>query len=247
LSTLDLAVITFNEEKTIKKCLDSVPFAQNKIVIDSHSTDQTCLIAKSNGAKVIERDWPGFPKQKQFALDQCTSEWILVLDADEWLTSEAQKEILNIIQNDLDFSYRIPRQQIFMGKLLTRGKGVDYPLRLIRNKRARYNNREIHEEIIPDNSVHCLKHSMHHQSSITINERLEKMKRDVEMEMPINPSTPVGFHALIIKPTLFFLSSLVRKKTYKDGLPGIIWLGLFVVQYFLIAARHFENQQIKSP
>jgi glycosyltransferase involved in cell wall biosynthesis len=244
--TIDLAVITLNEENTIKKCLDSVPFANQKYVIDSHSTDQTREIASTCGAQVIERDWPGYPKQKQFALDQCKADWILVLDADEWLTDDAVTEIKNVINNNHNYvGYEVPRYQIFMNNVLTTGKGVDYPLRLIKNGKAQYNDREIHEEIIPDGSVGRLKHGMEHLSSSTINERLDKMKRDVEMEMNETFSKECNFKNMIISPCTYFLSYLIKKKTWKDGLPGIIWLALFSIQNFLIVARHFENNNKK--
>lgn len=247
MSTIDLAVITFNEEKTIKRCLESVPFATEKYVIDSRSTDNTREIANDCGAHVINRDWPGFPKQKQFALDQCKSDWILVLDADEWLTTEAVDEIKKIIiLNENHVGYEVPRYQIFMDKVLTQGKGVDFPLRLIKNKKANYNDREIHEEIIPNGSISRLKAGMEHLSSVTINERLEKMKRDVEMEMNENFQKECNFKNMIIAPTTYFLSYLIKKKTWKDGLPGIIWLALFSIQNFLIVARHYETSLNKK-
>ncbi len=247
MSAIDLAIITLNEENTILRCLESVPFAKEKYVIDSHSSDQTREIAQKFGAHVIERDWPGYPKQKQFALDQCKSQWILVLDADEWLTEEAINEIKKIIESDTKHvGFEIPRYQIFMNKVLKQGKGVDYPLRLIRNGKAKYNNREIHEEIIPDGTVGRLNHGMEHLSSSTINERLDKMKRDVEMEMDEAFPKDFNFKNMIITPCTYFLSYLVKKKTWKDGLPGIIWLALFSIQNFLIVARHFEEAEKKD-
>lgn len=247
MSTIDLAVITFNEENTIKRCLESVPFATNKYVIDSHSTDQTKEIARECGAHVIDRDWPGFPKQKQFALDQCQSEWILVLDADEWLTTACMSEIKKIIASDTPYvGYEIPRYQIFMNTVLTRGKGIDFPLRLIKNKKGKYNDREIHEKIIPNGNTSRLKYGMEHLSSSTINQRLEKMKRDVEMEMNETFEKKCNFKNMIIAPTTYFLSYLIKRKTWKDGLPGVIWLALFSIQNFLIVARHYEQSLTKK-
>jgi len=84
--TLSVAIVTHNEEANLARTLASVQWADQLIVVDAHSTDRTADIARSFGATVIVRDWPGFAPQKNFAIDQCTGEWVLSLDADEELS-----------------------------------------------------------------------------------------------------------------------------------------------------------------
>src|SRR5215469_6836845 len=90
---LTLVVITYNEANSIARCLDSVPFAAEKLVIDSGSTDDTIAIAQAHGARVVHQDWLGFGAQRNFATTQCSNEWILALDADEYLSPELAAEL----------------------------------------------------------------------------------------------------------------------------------------------------------
>ncbi|NMW24733.1 glycosyltransferase family 2 protein, partial [Rhodanobacter denitrificans] len=90
---LTLAVITHNEAESIARCLDSVPFAAEKLVVDSGSDDDTVAIARAHGARVVHQDWLGFGAQRNFASNQCSHDWILVLDADEYLSPELAAEL----------------------------------------------------------------------------------------------------------------------------------------------------------
>src|SRR3981081_1437265 len=90
---LTACIITHNEADRIESCLRSVSFCDEILVVDSHSTDTTRQIASSLGARVIERDWPGYRSQKQFAIDSASSDWVLCLDADERVSPELRSEI----------------------------------------------------------------------------------------------------------------------------------------------------------
>ena len=246
--TLGLAVITKNEEKNIAQCLESVPFAKNKIVVDSLSTDKTTEIATNLGAQVFERKWEGYPKQKQFALDQVNTDWILVLDADEYLSPEAQVEIQKIILNpNASDSYRIPRYEVFMGQIIKYGKGVDHPLRLIKKGKGQYTTREVHEEIIVNGSCGIMKHGMIHKSSVDILSRYEKIKRDLVLEKQYITGETISLTTLFGGPVRFFMSYMIKKKAWKDGVPGVIWLLFFTFQLFLQQALQYEQSLIKKP
>src|ERR1700751_5892911 len=93
-SGLSACIITYNEADRIEACLRSVDFCDEIIVVDSHSTDRTRELAAACGARVIERDWPGYRSQKQFAVDAARHEWVLCLDADERVSPELRAEIL---------------------------------------------------------------------------------------------------------------------------------------------------------
>ena len=90
---LSLLVLTCNEQANIARCLDSVPFADEKLVIDSGSSDATLAIAQAHGARVVTQSWLGFGPQRRFATTQARHAWILFLDADEWLSAELQREL----------------------------------------------------------------------------------------------------------------------------------------------------------
>ncbi len=246
-ATLGLVVITKNEEKNITRCLQSVPFANVKIVVDSLSTDQTVLLAESEGAKVFLKKWEGYPKQKQFALEQVDTDWILVLDADESLTTEAQAEIKVIMQNnDAKDAYTIPRYQVFMGRILTHGKGLDYPIRLLKKGKGSYTSREVHEEILVNGTCGKCKNGMNHESSLDVISRYDKIKRDITLEQQYISNKKISLFTLFGGPARYFLSYFIKGSAWRDGVPGVIWLILFTFQMFLQNAIQYEKSITSS-
>src|SRR5579871_1503690 len=97
---LSVAIITFNEEANLARTLASVAWAEEIVVVDSGSTDKTVEIARSSGAIVIEREWPGFAAQKNFAIAQCSGTWILSLDADEEVSPELQRQMRLLLSSN---------------------------------------------------------------------------------------------------------------------------------------------------
>jgi glycosyltransferase involved in cell wall biosynthesis len=97
---LSVAIVTLNEEETLARTLASVAWAEEILIVDSGSTDRTAEIARSFGARVIEREWPGFATQKNFAIEQCSGTWVLSLDADEELTPDLQQEIRALLSTN---------------------------------------------------------------------------------------------------------------------------------------------------
>jgi len=243
MQTLGLAVITKNEEADIERCLRSVPFADQVVVVDSGSTDRTIEIAERCGARVIQRAWPGFPKQKQFAMDQMETDWVLVLDADERLTDEAQAEIRAILDRPRTAGgpdgYRISRFPRFLGRELRHGRGPDSPVRLLRRGRGRYSSREFHEGILVDGPVAEMSSGMVHECS-TVVDRLEKIQAETELEMRYRPEDRPGVVRLFVNPVRFFLSFMFRRGGWRDGMEGAIWTALFAFQIFFREARFFE-------
>ena len=144
---ISAVLITFNEEANIADALHSVEWADERLVVDSKSTDRTIEIARELGARVITRDWPGFSKQKQFAVDSAENDWILSIDADERVTPELRGEIEGLRQrNELAEGYRIPRLSTYMGREIRHsGWYPDRQLRLFDRRKGRWNGRIIHE------------------------------------------------------------------------------------------------------
>lgn len=146
---ITVTVIAKNEADRIEPCLSSVAdWADEIVVLDSGSEDNTVEIAKRFTQKVVCTDWPGFAKQKQRALDMATSDWVLSLDADEVMTEELKQEIDRILSSapKLD-GYHFPRHLILAGKRLDFA-GRDHPLRLFRKSVSRFSESKVHERII---------------------------------------------------------------------------------------------------
>lgn len=146
---ISAAIISYNEEKNIADAIKSVEWADEVIVVDSRSEDRTREIAADMGAKVIERDWPGFAAQKQFAADSARNDWVLSLDADERISPELRDEILKI-DGGAD-GYRIPRLSIYMGRPIRHGGWYpDRQLRLFDRQKGRWKQVRVHESFIMD-------------------------------------------------------------------------------------------------
>jgi glycosyltransferase involved in cell wall biosynthesis len=237
---VSLVVITLNEEKNIKKCLDSAPFANEKIVIDSGSTDNTVQIAKKCGAKVIHHDWEGYGKQKSFAISCSSNNWILLLDADEFLSDELIKEIPKKLGDIENFAYELPIKQIFMGKICNYGRSLSWPVRLYDRSKGSYDLKNIHESFIPNGKVHRLNGYALHNSATTVTKRLDKIQRDVELEIQNNYSKS-NLIQLLIDPFRYFVNIYIKKSGYKDGLEGFILSALFSYQIFSQHLAHLKK------
>jgi glycosyltransferase involved in cell wall biosynthesis len=164
---LSLIVITKNEEAAIARCLRSANFADEIVVLDHASSDKTAEIARALGARVIvTADWPGFGPQKNRALGHATGEWVLSLDADEWLEPALAAEIVAAIARaDAADGYEIPRRSRFCGKIVRHGdwRG-DRVLRLFRKGRGRFSGDHVHERVIVEGRIARLVCPLDHES-----------------------------------------------------------------------------------
>ncbi|MGI2258563.1 glycosyltransferase family 2 protein [Shewanella sp. GXUN23E] len=150
--SLSVILITKNEADRVEPCLKSVAnIADEIIVLDSGSTDDTLQICKKYTDKVFETDWPGFGKQKQRALDKASCDWVLSIDADEALDEQMQQALLTLLSQDQieQTAYRLPWGVTLYGKTLKYGRSARSVLRLFKREGARYTLDEVHETVIP--------------------------------------------------------------------------------------------------
>lgn len=180
LPRLSLIVIAKNEEASIGRCLRSAAFADEKVVVDNGSTDKTIEIARALGARVIEtHDWPGFGPQKNRALKAASGDWVLSLDADEWLEEPLADEILAAIARDNRFDgYYIPRRSRFCGEVVRYcGWSPDYVLRLFRRGNGQFSNDKVHEHVDVAGRVGRLKQPIEHDSITDLADAEDKAER----------------------------------------------------------------------
>ena len=178
--SLSVAVITKNEEAVIRRCLESVSWADEIVVVDSGSTDRTTQICSQLGAKVhITADWPGFGPQKNRAVGLTTGDWVLSIDADEWVTPELRTEICGRVANPGPHAaFRRPRASSFCGRVMRHsGWWPDPVLRLFARGRARFSDDLVHERLIVDGPVGGLTHPLMHESFTSLEEVLRKVNR----------------------------------------------------------------------
>lgn len=157
--SLSLIVITKNEEEAISRCLSSVNFADDIVVVDSGSTDRTVELARAHGAHVvITNDWPGFGPQKTRALNLARGDWVISLDADEWIDVNFVAQIKSAIADpNAPSAYQTPRRSQFCGQIIRHGGwSPDYVVRLFRRGRARFSDDLVHEGLIVDGPIRRL-------------------------------------------------------------------------------------------
>ncbi len=173
---LTAIVITKNEERVIERCLRSLAFCDETLVIDSGSTDRTREIAQSLGARVhVHADWQGFAVQRNRGLRHAQGEWTLMIDAEEWVTEPWQRQIMAAVQDARHAAYRIPRLSSYCGQFMRHsGWWPDHVTRLLRTRTARFEG-AIHERAIVDGSMGSLTEPLMHESFRDLEQVVTKM------------------------------------------------------------------------
>jgi glycosyltransferase involved in cell wall biosynthesis len=175
---LSAIVITKNEEAMIRRCLESLAWADEIVVMDSGSTDATPGICRELGATVhVTADWPGPGPQRNRAIDASSGDWVLALDADEWVTAELRREIEEVVRvPGAAVAFRLPRRSSFCGRYMRHsGWWPDYVSRLFRRDAARYEGGIVHDHLVTQGPVGTLRNALMHEPFIDMHEVLQKM------------------------------------------------------------------------
>ena len=226
--SLACVIITKNEEANIQDCLASVNWTTERIVVDAESTDRTAELARAAGAKVFVRPWPGFGAQKNYGMDQVSSEWILIVDADERVLEPLKGEIWSRIERwkeDEPVAYEIPRRNVFYGEWV-RHAGVypDYQIRLFRKGTARYNDVPVHENLMVKGLIGKLSNPFEHFTEQRIRDHFRKFGLYTTLAAQEKGKTVRTVHArdLLFRPLVVFVKSYMLKQGFRDGVRGLI-------------------------
>jgi glycosyltransferase involved in cell wall biosynthesis len=225
--SLSVIVITKDEEAVIQRCLESVVWADEIVVVDSGSTDRTQEICRALRAKVhITPDWPGFGPQKNRARELATGDWILSLDADEWLPSELQTEIRAAIAAPASHAaFQIPRSSSFCGRFMRHsGWWPDPVLRLFKRTSARFSDDLVHEHLIVEGSVGRLSHPLMHEPFTNLEEVLDKVDRysSAGAQMMLARGSGSSVTSAVLHGWWTFLRTYLFKAGFLDGREGFI-------------------------
>lgn len=221
-------VPTGNEEHNIRDVLSSVAFADEIMVVDSLSTDDTLDIAREFTDRILLRKYGYSASQKNWAIPQAKHEWILLVDADERVTPELQEEIQTILKNpptDGTVAYWIYRMNHFMGKRVKySGWQNDKVIRLFKRDDCVYEDKMVHAEIIANGKVGFLKNKFYHNTYITLDKHIEKLNRYAAWQArdyndKTNKLTPYHF---TIKPFWSFFKHYVLQMGFRDGVVGFV-------------------------
>ena len=176
--TVSAIIITKNAEATIRRCLESVQWADEIVVVDSGSTDTTLGICREMGARTHQTtDWPGHGPQKNRALDRAGGEWIVALDSDEWMTSELREEVEKAIAEPRGrAAFAIPRRSSFCGRFMRHsGWWPDHVVRLFRREACRFSEDHAHDRLIVKGTTGRLQQPIMHEAIVELDQMLLKM------------------------------------------------------------------------
>ncbi len=177
-NTLTIVIVAKNEARDIVDCMASASFADEVLVLDSNSTDETPALAEQAGARVIKTDWPGYGAQVARGFSLATGTWVLSLDADERISDALRDEVLTAIRSGTHDGWRIPRISEFCGKFIRHsGWRPDHTLRLGRRELSGFTDHYLHAHMTVNGQIGELKSSIVHYSHSDIHEVLEKLDR----------------------------------------------------------------------
>jgi glycosyltransferase involved in cell wall biosynthesis len=248
---LTAIVTTFNEEVNIRECLESLAFVDEILLVDSFSTDGTVAIARSfPGVRIVQREYLGSAAQKNWAMDQVTTPWLLIIDADERVPERLAREITTLLEKGPQAShYSIRRQNFFLGRLIRHsGWSTDKVVRLIRRGTARYPNRRVHADLETDGPTPTLMEPMLHHTYRSLDRGLEKLHRYAIWAAAdaFRHGRRAGPSGLVFRPAWRFFRMYVVQAGFLDGRDGLVVCGLQAYGVFLKWARVWEWERFRQ-
>lgn len=243
-------VITLNEEANIGRCLASVSgLANQMVVVDSGSTDRTREIAETAGAEVWIQEFLGYGPQKQFATEKASCDWLLFLDADEWLDEEARFAIQAVLQKtprDAVTGFRLRMSTFYLGRWMRHaGWLCERKLRLIRRGCGRWKPVVVHESIeLTSGGDESLPGRILHFPYRDLSDQLRTIDRYTDLISTRDRDTPLPrvWFGMLVEPPLVFLQKYFLQLGFLDGLQGFLGASLTAFDFFLRFAKIRERR-----
>lgn len=238
-------VITCNEERHIRECLESLSWVDEMIVVDSESSDRTIDIAKEFTELVFIQPWPGFPMQRNFGMGKATGQWILILDADERITHEARQEIVTWLTSSEANEYAaalVPRKNFFFGKWIRYGGAYPDPqYRIFRKGKVQYDEATLDTPLV-NGATKLLANPFDHLTGETVADRVRKISREshYKARMLLERKSRVSWIDVLFRPIVNFMKFYVLKQGFRDGIEGYIYSGFASLHTFLRYVRCIE-------
>lgn len=242
MATLSIVVLTFNEAANIETCLESVKWADEIVVVDSGSADDTVTIARRYTDRVVFHPWEGYSSQRNFAHSLAQCDYVLHLDADEVVSSELRHEIQTLLRSDpcsLMVAYRIPIRDWMFGKFVRYGSWPHQkPIRLHRRGSGGWQG-EVHEGLVVHKQVGELSCPLYHYSHLTIASFVEKLNRytDIEANEMFQRGHRANLLLALAGAVRAFGGQYIRLQGFRDGGHGLILALLMALYYFLVRAK----------
>lgn len=240
-------MVTYNEADRVGDALRSVEWADERVVVDSFSSDGTPEVCLRWGAQVLQRAWSGYADQKQFAVAQTRHDWVLLLDADERVSPELREELLAWREGPPadQVGYYVPRRTCFLGRWIRHAWWPDHQLRLFLKTSARWAPRRVHESLLVTGPAGVLRGPLHHHTYRNLEEYVARMNRYGELAALDYQDAGRRFRwwDLVLAPPATFLKYYVLKQGFRDGYPGFILSALSGFSAFVKYAKLRELEQ----
>ncbi len=246
---LSAVVITKNAAAKLEGCLASLGFCDEIVVVDSGSTDPTLEIARRFNARVIEKEWLGFGLQKQFAVDQARNDWVLCIDADEFVSPRLASSISKALSGPAAPVFRMPRRNRFLGKWLRYGEGYpDWSLRLFDRRSARWSDDPVHEKVLYAVTPGSLEGDLMHESGESLRDYMDKQNRYTTLaaQQLFDRGKSASLFQLIASPLVRFVKLYFFRLGMLDGLPGLTHVTIGCMNSFMKYAKLAELHRLRS-
>jgi glycosyltransferase involved in cell wall biosynthesis len=246
-------VVTFNEQANIADCLKSLEFCDELLVVDSFSTDNTLVIAKELGAKVVQRSWAGYKDQKEFGCSTVSNEWVISLDADERVSEELKKSILYVLEQDhagkIDpeiAGYEVNRVVFHLGRWWRRGGWYpEYRLRFFRRSRVAWGGTEPHDKVIPSGITKRLDGELLHFSYKDLTDQVNRLNKysSISVDSAVEGGRGFSVLSLIVNPFIRFFKFYIIKQGFREGVAGFVVATIEAFYTFLKYAKLWEKSR----
>ncbi len=246
---LSAVLITRNAANVLDLCLESLAFADEIVVVDSASTDRTQEIATARGARVVQKEWLGFGRQKQFAVEQAKHDWVLCLDADERVTPQLAASIRAAIAAPVSPVYRMPRRNRFLDRWLAHGEGYpDWSPRLFNRQSARWSDDLVHEKVLYAVTPGTLAGDLLHDSSDDLSTYLDRQNRYTTLaaRQAYEQGRSAGVFQLFFSPLVRFIKFYLLRLGFLDGVPGLLHISIGCMNSYLKYAKLIELRRTEG-
>ena len=241
--TIGVLVITYNEEEMVRDCLESVTWADEIVVIDSNSEDDTRKIVSEYTDKLYKREFDNFSNQRNFGLEKLKSDWILVLDADERVTKELKIEIKEVLSDASYELYQVPIKNFFLGKWIKyAGWHPDYTDRLFRNNQEIKYEGEVHENPVFADEKGIINEPIVHYTYKDISSYMDKVNHYTTLAAAESNKKPSLLY--VFARTFFeFFDFLIFKKSFLLGKEGLVLTAISTIAKFLKYIKIWEKNR----
>jgi glycosyltransferase involved in cell wall biosynthesis len=255
---LSVVITTFNEEVNVAECIEAVAWADEILLVDSHSTDATVEIARRYPVEILEREYFGSAAQKNWAMDRVRHDWVLIVDADERVPERLAREILALLAAQPEVNgFYIRRENVFIDRVIRHsGWSTDKVVRLFRKDKGRYPNRRVHADLEIEGPVPVLRNPFLHHTFRTFDQYFPKFLNYAEWgaAQAFRDGRRAGLTELVFRPWWRFFRTFFIQLGFLDGTHGFVLCSLQAFGVFLKYGRLWEyriraalGEQIRLP